>query len=98
MRVEVSLRLALTLAMKAVAYPNHADANRWVSQSCAVREEAAMAFEPEMKRRLNISNLYAAALREVPDEINGVPARALPETCRVTLAQLLGFLVPLDLG
>jgi hypothetical protein len=96
--VQLDLRRALALELRAFAFPSHPDVRLWRGESSSLRETAAMAFRPEMKRRINLSNQYQWALKDVPDELDGVPARPLPETCRVTLAQLLGFLLPLDQG
>jgi hypothetical protein len=97
MRVEVDLRRALVLAMKCAAFPGHPDVGLWLRQSQTLRDGAAMEWAPEMKRRLNVSNVYAWALRAVPCVLDGMEARPLPEMCRFKVNDLLGSW-PLDLG
>ena len=54
------------------------------------RINAADAYAPSMRQQIDIAELYAKALRAVPDTIDGQPPLPLPEVCAVTLDELLG--------
>jgi hypothetical protein len=42
-----------------------------------------------MRQRINVADLYAKALRALPDTFDGQPALPLPAVCPVNLDELL---------
>ena len=50
---------------------------------------AADAYAPSMRQRIDVAELYAKALRAMPDTIDGQPPLPVPEICPVTLDALL---------
>jgi len=53
------------------------------------RDDAAEAFTPSMRQRINLARLYTQALRATPETIDGQPPLPMPEVCPVTLDELL---------
>jgi hypothetical protein len=53
------------------------------------RINAADAFAPSMRRWIDVSNLYAKAVRAMPDTMDGQSPLSVPAVCPVTLDALL---------
>ena len=81
---------ALMHDLKAEAWPLSRDVPHWRSEARVARINAADAYAPSMRQQIDIAELYAKALRAVPDTIDGQPPLPLPEVCAVTLDELLG--------
>jgi hypothetical protein len=80
---------ALAHELKARAWPNSREVSHWRGEARRFRGDAAEAFAPSMRRRIDITYLYRRALRSLPDEIDGLPPLPLPETCFTSLDELL---------
>ena len=87
--VQSLLVQAMAHGLKAQAWPDSAAVPHWKAEARGFRADAARAFSPSMRQRLDLDRLYAEALDRLPDTIDGQPPRPLPQTCPVTLDQLL---------
>ena len=80
---------ALLHDLKAKAWPLSRDVPHWRSEARVARINAADANAPSMRQRIDVADLYARALRAIPDTIDGQPPLPLPDACPVTLDELL---------
>ena len=53
------------------------------------RINAADAYAPSMRQHIDLARVYRQALRALPETIDSQPPLPLPETCPVTLDELL---------
>jgi hypothetical protein len=85
------LVLALLHDLKAEAWPASRDVPHWRAEARLHRDEARDAYTPSMARRdeLQIERLWRRALRGMPDTEDGLPPLPVPNTCPVTLGELL---------
>lgn len=82
--------LALLHDLKAEAWPQSRDVSHWRTEAIGHRQEAAEALTPSMRQHLDMQTLYARALRRFPDKIDDQPPLPVPQTCPVTLDEVLG--------
>jgi hypothetical protein len=78
--------------LKLAAWPNSTAVPGWRDEVWVQRMEAADAFAPSMRRKIDVARLYARALhefRKMPATIDGVPPLPVPDTCDRTLEELL---------
>jgi hypothetical protein len=87
--VESHLVQALLHGLKAEAWPLSRDVPHWRAEARGQRDDARGAFTPLMPQRIDVSALYQRALRRMPDMIDGPPPLSMPQTCPVTLDELL---------
>jgi hypothetical protein len=80
---------ALVHMLKAQAWPLSREAPHWAAEARRFRADAADAFSPSMRQRIDIADLYRRALRAMPEMIDGQAPLPVPETCPVTLDELL---------
>jgi hypothetical protein len=80
---------ALAHMLKAEAWPLSRDVPHWQAEARGFRIDAADVFTPSMRQRIEITDLYAKALRRLPDTIDGQAPLPLPAVCPVTLDDLL---------
>ena len=80
---------ALLHDLKAEAWPLSVEVPHWRAEARGFRDDAAEAFSPAMRQRIDVAALYRRALRRMPDTIDGQPPLPLPQTCPVTLDELL---------
>ena len=80
---------ALLHDLKAAAWPSSRDVPHWRAEARGFRDEAAKAFTPSMRQRIDVADLYRRALHRLPDTIDGQPPLPVPETCPMTLDGLL---------
>lgn len=80
---------ALLHDLKADAWPSSRDVPHWRSEARVARINAADAFTPSMRQKIDIADLYAKALRALPDTMDGAKPLPLPQGCPSTLDQLL---------
>jgi hypothetical protein len=88
--VESLLVQALRHMLKAEAWPLSLDAPTWRADAIDFRRQARRRFVPSMQQKIDLAALYADALAAVPEAIDGQPPLPVPETCPVTLDELLG--------
>ena len=78
--------------LKLVARPNSTAVPGWRDELSMRRMEAADAFAPSMRRKIDVADLYARALhefRKMPAMIDGLAPLPVPGTCERTLDELL---------
>ncbi|MFL5283896.1 MAG: DUF29 domain-containing protein [Rhodopila sp.] len=80
---------ALLHMLKAEAWPLFAAVPHWRSEAMVARINAADAFASSMRRNIDIADIYAKALRAMPETVDGVPPLPVPVECPVTLDELL---------
>jgi hypothetical protein len=80
---------ALLHDLKAKAWPLSRDVPHWRSEARLARINAADAFAPSMRQHIDIADLYAKAVRAMPETEDGQPPLPVPPTCSVTLDDLL---------
>lgn len=89
-RVKLLLRRALIHMLKAEAWPLSPEVPHWRAGARRFRDDAAEAFSLWIRDRIDVPALYVKALRATPATIDGHPPLPMPETCPVTLDELLG--------
>ncbi len=87
--VESFLVQALLHMLKTEAWPDSPAAPGWRAESRRFRGDAASRFSPSMRQRLDLAKIYARARRIMPETIDGQPPLPVPETCPMTLDELL---------
>jgi hypothetical protein len=88
--VESLLVQALRHILKAEAWPLARDAPTWRADAVDFRRQARRRFVPSMRQKIDLDVLYADALAATPETTEGQPPQHLPQTCPVTLDELLG--------
>jgi hypothetical protein len=86
------LRQMLLHQLKIAAWPHSTAVPGWTEEVARLRWEAAEAFTPSMRQKLDVARIYAGALRDLrrmPHTIDGQPPRPVPEQCAATLDELL---------
>ena len=81
---------ALAHDLKAEAWPLSREAPHWRAEARGFRGDAAEAFTPSMRQRIDVADLYRRVWIRLPDSIDGQPPMPAPPTCPVTLDELLG--------
>ncbi|MBV8094722.1 MAG: DUF29 family protein [Acetobacteraceae bacterium] len=90
LHAEESLLLqALLHMLKAEAWPLSRDVQHWQSEARLFRSQAALRFAPSMRQRIDVARLYRAALRALPETMDGQPPLPVPDNCSVRLDELL---------
>jgi hypothetical protein len=87
--VESHLVQALLHDLKVAAWPLSRDVPHWRAEARGQRDDARSAFTPSMAQRIDVSALYRRALRRMPETIDEQRPLPVPETCPVTLDELL---------
>jgi hypothetical protein len=78
--------------LKIAAWPNSTAVPGWTDEVAVQRMEAAEAFAPSMRRKIDVAKIYARALhefRKMPATIDGQPPLPVPDACERTLDELL---------
>jgi len=83
---------ALLHDLKAEAWPLSRDVAHWRSEARVARINAADAYAPSMRQRIDVAGLYAKALHAMPETMDGQPPLPVPDICPVTLDELLAEL------
>jgi hypothetical protein len=87
--VESLLFQAMVLDLKAEAWPLSCDVPNWRANARGFRLQARRRFAPSMRKRIDVTGLYADALQVIPETIDGQPPLPVPDVCPVTLDELL---------
>ena len=87
--VEGLLAQALAHMLKAQAWPSSREAPGWLAEARRFRDEAADRFSPSIRQRIDLARLYRRAVRYLPETTDGQPPLPAPESCPVTLDELL---------
>ena len=83
------LRQALLHMLKAEAWPHSLAAPGWRAEAQGFQSQARDRYAPSMRQHLDVARLYAGALKELPDAIDGLPPLAVAQVCPMTLDELL---------
>ncbi len=78
--------------LKLAAWPNSTAVQGWRDEVAMRQMEAADAFAPSMRRKIDVTRLYARARHEfhkMPATVDGLAPLPVPETCPWTLEELL---------
>lgn len=89
-RVRSLLIQALAHDLKAQAWPQSPEVPHWQAEARGFRIDAEDAFTPSMRLRIDVDDLFRKALRRLPETIDGQPPLPLPQTCSLTLDEMLG--------
>ena len=87
--VESLLFQALLHMLKAEGWPNARDVENWLADARGFRVQARRRFVPSMRQNIDISGIYADALKALPTRMNDQPSEPLSPTCPMTLDELL---------
>lgn len=87
--VQSLLRQALIHMLKTEAWPQSREVPHWRAEARRFRDDAAEAFSPAMRQRIDLAGLYAKALRATPETIDGQPPLPVSQSCPMTLDELL---------
>jgi hypothetical protein len=80
---------ALVHDLKAQAWPQAREVPHWRAEARGFRGDAADAFSPCMRQRIEVADIYRRALDRLPEVMDGQAPLPLPETCPFTLDELL---------
>lgn len=86
---ESCLLQALLHDLKALAWPQSPQVPHWRIEAHAFRYEAANALAPSTRQRIDVAALYREALRRLPPAVDGQAPLPVPQTCPVTLDEML---------
>jgi hypothetical protein len=76
--------------LKAEAWPLSRDVPHWRAEARGFRAQARRNYRPSMRQQIDVAGLYSDALQAMPETIDGQPPLPVPQTCPVTLDELLG--------
>jgi hypothetical protein len=87
----VNSYLALTLLqmLKPRGWPNAPYVPHWQGEARRFRGEAIDRCSPSLRQRLDLAKIYRRALQALPPTIDGQPPLPLPQSCPVSLDELL---------
>lgn len=83
------LMRALEHDLKCKAWPQSRDVPHWRIEARRFRIDAAEAFTPSMRQRIDMDGLYRKALSLLPETMDGQASLAVDPACPVTLDELL---------
>jgi hypothetical protein len=84
------LRQILAHLLKLHGWPGLAACRHWRSEIVAFQTDARQRYAPSMRQRIDVSELYARAVLQIePLRYGGQAPRPAPETCPVTVDELL---------
>ena len=81
---------ALVHHLKCEGWPLSREIPHRRAEARGFRKDAAEAYTPSMRQRIDVADLYRRALNRLPESIDGQPSLPLPAVCPVTLDELLG--------
>jgi len=87
--VESFLVQALLHDLKAQAWPLSREVPHWRAEARRFRGDAASRVAPSMRQRIDMAKVYRRALRAMPETMDDEPPLPVPESCPVTLDELL---------
>jgi hypothetical protein len=88
-RAESLLTQALRHRLKIMAWPSSPEVPHWQEEATLFQMDAARAFQESMRQRLDVALIYRRARHRFPQQIDRQPPLPLPESCPVTLDELL---------
>lgn len=81
---------AIAHDLKAEAWPQSREVPGWRAEARRFRLDAAEAYTPSMRQRIDVGDLYRKAISILPDTIDDQPQGPVPEATLLTLDELLG--------
>lgn len=87
--VELLIVQSLLHDLKARAWPNSREVDHWRAEAIGFRDDATRSYVPSMRQRIDMSRLYAQALRRMPKAIDGQPPLPLQEAGSQTVDEFL---------
>ncbi len=88
--VQSYLRLLLVHLLKVHAWPDSDAVGHWRGEILSFQADAAQRFTPTMRQKIDLDRLYRLAREQVSvASYDGRAPGTLPETCPLTLDQLL---------
>jgi hypothetical protein len=81
---------ALLHDLKCQAWPSSREAPHWRAEARGFRDDAAEAFTPSMRQRIDMEDLYRRALSRLPESIDDQGPSPVDATCPVSLDEMLG--------
>ena len=87
--VESLLLQALVPMLKAEGWPAARDVDNWRSDARVFIAQARRRFASSMRQRIDLVGIYADARKGLPEIMDGQPPQFLPDTCPMTLDELL---------
>jgi len=75
--------------VKAEAWPSARDVPHWRTEAKRQRIEAAEAYAPSMRQKIDLADLYTKTLNLVPETMDGQAPLAMPATSPVTLDEII---------
>jgi hypothetical protein len=87
--VESHLVQALLHDLKAEAWPLSREVPHWRAEARGHRAEALAWYTPSIAQRIDVTKLYRRALRHMPETTDNMAPLPVPETCPVSLDELL---------
>lgn len=86
---EALLMQAIVHRLKQVCWPQSSEVPHWREEEIRFRQEAADAFSPSMRQRIDMARIYRRALQRLPGMIDGVPPVPVPDAGPPMLDELL---------
>jgi hypothetical protein len=80
---------ALLHDLKCQAWPSSREVPHWRAEARGFRDDAAEAFTPSMRQRIDVDELYRRALSRLPESLDDQRPVPVPEVCPVTLDEML---------
>jgi hypothetical protein len=80
---------ALLHDLKCQAWPSSREVPHWRAEARGFRDDAAEAFTPFMRQRIDVDELYRRALSRLPESLDDQRPVPVPEVCPVTLDEML---------
>jgi hypothetical protein len=75
--------------LKQIFWPMSGEVPRWRGQEIRLRQEAADAFSPSMRQRVDLARLNRRAMQRLEATVDGVPPGPAPDLTGVTLDEWL---------
>jgi hypothetical protein len=88
-QVKSLLVQAIAHMLKAEAWPHSRHVPHWRAEARGFRGDASDIFTPSMRQRIDVAELYARALRRLPERIDDQEPLPVPARCPLTLDELL---------
>ncbi|WP_428487808.1 DUF29 domain-containing protein [Rhodopila sp.] len=89
---------ALLHDLKVQAWPSSREVPHWRAEARGFRGDAAAAFTPSMRQRIDMAALYRRALDRLPESLDDQPPLPVPHECKITLDALLTGVAGNDQG
>ncbi len=86
---EALLMQAIIHRLKQACWPASSEVSHWHEEEVRFRQEAADAFSPSMRQRIDMARIYRRAMQRLPAAIDGVPPLPAPGAGQPTLDELL---------